>query len=149
MKSISRFILLTAFSFSAYASAGIRIKLASVYVSDQAKALKFYTDTLGFVKKADLQTECGWWLTVASGDDPNGTELSLEPNQHPAAKTFQTELHKGGIPLTSFEVDDVEGEYERLKKLGVVFRKGPTVAGTTVIAIFEDTVGNLIQIHQK
>ncbi len=128
----------------------MRIKYTSVYVNDQGKALKFYTETLCFVKKADITAEKYRWLTVASPEDQEGTQLVLEPNENPAAKTYQEALFKQGIRATLLVVDDVQKEYERLKKLGVKFTMEPTKltgVGST-IAVLDDTCGNLIQIAQ-
>ena len=128
----------------------MRIKLTSVYVDDQGKALKFYTEILGFVKKADISAGGYRWLTVVSPEDQGGTELVLEPNENPAAKAYQEALFKQGIRAAAFFVDDVQKEYERLKKLGVKFTMEPTkLAGTpSTIAVLDDTCGNLIQITQ-
>jgi catechol 2,3-dioxygenase-like lactoylglutathione lyase family enzyme len=127
----------------------MKIVLTSVFVNDQAKALKFYTEVLGFIKKADFPAGEFKWLTVVSPDAPSGVELLLEPNDNPAAKTFQEAIFKQGIAATSFGVDDVHKEYERLKKLGVTFTMEPTQMGPVTIAVFDDTCGNLIQIaHQ-
>lgn len=122
------------------------IKLTSVLVDDQAKALKFYTDVLGFVKKTEIPEIR--WLTVVSPDEPDGTELLLEPSENPAAQTYRAALMEQGIPYTAFATDDVRGEYERMKALGVRFTMEPTDAGNTTIAVFNDTCGNLIQIFQ-
>jgi catechol 2,3-dioxygenase-like lactoylglutathione lyase family enzyme len=122
------------------------IKLTSVLVDDQAKALKFYTDVLGFVKKTEIPEIR--WLTVVSPDEPDGTELLLEPSENPAAQTYRAALMEQGIPYTAFATDDVRGEYERMKALGVRFTMEPTDAGNTTIAVFDDTCGNLIQIFQ-
>ena len=119
------------------------IKLTSVLVDDQAKALKFYTDVLGFVKKTEIPEIR--WLTVVSPDEPDGTELLLEPSENPAAQTYRAALMEQGIPYTAFATDDVRGEYERMKALGVRFTMEPTDAGNTTIAVFNDTCGNLIQ----
>ena len=124
----------------------MRIYLTSVLVDDQAKALTFYTETLGFVKKNDIPLGEARWLTVVAPDDPDGTELLLEPDGHPAAKPFKTALVADGIPLTSFAVDDVKAEYERLRALGVQFTQPPTAMGPSTTAVFDDTCGNLIQI---
>ena len=126
----------------------MRIKLTSVYVDDRDKALKFYTEILGFVKKADVSAGGYRWLTVVSPEDENGTQLVLELNENPAAKAYQQALFKQGIRAAAFFVDDVQKEYERLKKLGVNFTMEPTkLTGTpSIIAIFDDTCGNLIQI---
>lgn len=124
----------------------MKIKLTSVLVDDQDKAFRFYTDVLGFVKKTEIPQIK--WLTVVSPEEPDGTELLLEPNDNPAAQTFQKALFEQEIPLASFAVEDIEKEYERMKKLGVVFRTEPTKAGDVTVAVFEDTCGNLIQLHQ-
>lgn len=126
----------------------MKIQLASIFVGDQEKALEFYTNVLGFVKKQDVPVGRFRWLTVVSPDEPDGAELVLEPNDNPAAKTFQEALFEQGIPLTAFAVEDVEREYERLKALGVKFTTEPTDMGTTKVAVFDDTCGNLIQIYQ-
>jgi RNA polymerase sigma factor (sigma-70 family) len=127
----------------------MKIKLTSVMVKDQEKALKFYTENLGFVKKHDVPAGEGRWLTLVSAQEPNGPELLLEPMGFPPAKVFQQELHNAGIPWTGFAVENTQKEYERLKKLGVAFTMEPTQMGPTTIAIFDDTCGNLIQIFQK
>lgn len=127
----------------------MRIVLSSVYVDDLQKGLKFYTEVLGFVKKADMMIGDARWLTVVSPEDPEGTELVLEPSDNPAARTFKKAIAKQGIPLTSFAVEDVQEEYERLKKLGVVFTVEPTKMGPLTVAVFDDTCGNLIQIAQR
>lgn len=127
----------------------MKIILSSVMVDDQQKALEFYTGVLGFVKKQDFPAGEARWLTVVSPDDPDGTELLLEPNSNPASQTFQKALFEQGIPLTTFGVDDIRAEHERMRKLGVVFRVEPTKAGPVTIATFEDTCGNLIQIVQQ
>ncbi|HEX5591510.1 MAG TPA: VOC family protein [Candidatus Limnocylindrales bacterium] len=124
----------------------MRIYVTSVLVDDQRKALAFYTDTLGFVKKHDIPLGEASWLTVVSPDDPDGTELLLEPDGHPAARPWKAALVADGIPLTSFAVDDVEAEYRRLEALGVEFTQPPTEMGPTTTAVFDDTCGNLIQI---
>ncbi|HZD59896.1 MAG TPA: VOC family protein [Anaerolineae bacterium] len=127
----------------------MKIIQTSVFVNDQDKALKFYTETLGFVKKRDITAEQYRWLTVVSPDDQNGTELVLEPNDNTAAKTYQKAIFEQGIPATSFGVSDVRTEYERLKALGVEFTLEPTkVMENVTIAVFDDTCGNLIQIQQ-
>jgi len=127
----------------------IRVSLASVSVVDQDKALRFYTETLGFRKKHDIPMGGPRWLTVVSAADPNGVELVLEPNaDYPAMKALKEALVKDGIPFTAFQVDDVEAEYARLKGLGVRFTRAPTKMGETVLAVFDDTFGNLIQIYQ-
>ena len=126
----------------------MRIALTSVMVDDQAKALQFYTETLGFVKVLDIPLGGEHrWITVASPEGTPDVQLVLEPNVHPAARPWQQALHADGIPLTSFESRDVHAEYERLVTKGVVFRKPPTVMGPVTIAMFDDTCGNLIQLH--
>jgi catechol 2,3-dioxygenase-like lactoylglutathione lyase family enzyme len=125
----------------------MKITLASVFVDDQAKALRFYTEVLGFVKKTDLPAGEARWLTVVSLEGSPDVELVLEPNGHPAAKAYQEAIFRDGIPATSFESADVEAEHARLAARGVVFRTKPTRAGPVTIATFEDTCGNLIQIH--
>ncbi len=127
----------------------MKINLTSVFVEDQDKALKFYTEVLGFVKKADFPVGQFKWLTVVSPEEPNGTELLLEPNDNPATKTFQRAIFEQRIPFASFAVENVQKEYERLKKLGVVFSMEPTKTGPVTVAVFDDTCGNLIQIAQK
>ncbi|WP_155373823.1 VOC family protein [Catellatospora vulcania] len=124
----------------------MRINVMSIMVDDQDKALAFYTDVLGFVKKTEFPAGEYRWLTVVSPEDPDGVELSLEPDQHPAAKPFKTALVDDGIPYTSFAVPDVHAEYERLTKLGVVFTQAPLEMGVVTTAVFDDTCGNLIQI---
>jgi len=126
----------------------LKIKLSSVIVDDQDKALKFYTGVLGFVKKTDLPTGEARWLTVVSPEGPDDIELLLEPNANPAAGTYQKALFKQGIPLTAFAVEDVQKEYARMEKLGVVFKTKPTRMGPVMVAVFEDTCGNLIQLYQ-
>ena len=126
----------------------MKIKLTSVFVNDQKKALRFYTEVLGFIEQKDMPVGQFRWLTVSSPEGPKEIELLLEPNDNPAAKAYQQALHKQGIPLTAFAVDDVQKEYERLQTLGVVFRAEPAPRGSTTFAIFEDTCGNLIQIYQ-
>jgi catechol 2,3-dioxygenase-like lactoylglutathione lyase family enzyme len=127
----------------------MRINLTSVLVDDQDKALRFYTDILGFEKKTEIPLGHYRWLTVVSPGDPNGTELVLEPDAHPAAKPFKAALVRDGIPFTSFAVDDVQKEFERLSGLGVRFTQDPTQMGPVTTAIFDDTCGNLIQIAQQ
>jgi len=127
----------------------LKIILTSVMVDDQDKALKFYTEVLGFVKKTEFPVGKFKWLTVVSRDNPDGVELTLEPNENPIAKTFQKGLFDSGIPLTAFGVDDIQKEFERMSKLGVVFKTKPTKMGPVTIAVFEDTCGNLIQMAQK
>jgi catechol 2,3-dioxygenase-like lactoylglutathione lyase family enzyme len=124
----------------------MRITVTSVLVDDQAKALAFYTDVLGFVKKADQPVGEYRWLTVTSPEAPDGVELLLEPDAHPAARPFKEALVADGIPFTSFAVDDVQTEFDRLSKKGVTFVQPPTAMGPMTTAIFDDTCGNLIQI---
>ncbi len=126
----------------------MKIKLTSLFVDDQARALEFYTRVLGFVKKADVSAGKYRWLTVVSPEEPNGTQLVLEPKENPASKTYQESIFKQGIPSTMFFVDDIHKEYQRLKGLGVKFTKEPTRTPGSTIALFEDTCGNLIQITQ-
>jgi catechol 2,3-dioxygenase-like lactoylglutathione lyase family enzyme len=127
----------------------MKIVLTSVYVDDQERALTFYTDVLGFVKKTEIPLGETKWLTVVSLEEPDGVELLLEPTIHPAAQTFQRALFEAGIPFTSFAVEDVQKEYGRMKELGVVFSMEPTTTGPITVAIFDDTCGNLIQLAQK
>ena len=124
----------------------MRINLASVWVDDQEKALRFYTDVLGFVTKNDVPTGAHRWLTVVSPEAPDGVELLLEPDEHPAAKPLKEALVADGVPFTSFAVDDVHEEYERLTGLGVRFTQEPTEMGPVTTAVLDDTCGNLIQI---
>src|SRR5690349_7221074 len=126
----------------------MRINLTSVLVDDQQKALRFYTEVLGFDKKNDIPMGEHSWLTVVSPDDPDGTELVLEPDQHPAARPFKEALVSDGIPFTSFAVDDVQKEYERLRQLDVRFTQEPVDIGPVTTAVFDDTCGNLIQIAE-
>lgn len=128
----------------------MKIKLSSVSIDDYDKALKFYTEVMGFEKKHDIPLgEGARWITVVSPQEPNGTELLLEPNaSYPAMKALKEALVNDGIAFTAFEVDDIQKEYARMKKLGVEFTMEPTNMGTTIIAIFDDTCGNLIQIYQ-
>jgi catechol 2,3-dioxygenase-like lactoylglutathione lyase family enzyme len=127
----------------------LKINLTSVFVDDQAKAEAFYTDVLGFVKKHDVPVGDARWLTVVSAADPDGTELLLEPDGHPAAKPFKQALVADGIPFTSFAVEDIHAEYERLKKAGVRFVQEPVDMGPVTTAVFDDTCGNLIQIASE
>lgn len=126
----------------------MKIILTSVFVNDQEKALEFYTEKLGFVKKQDVSLGEFKWLTVVSPDQLNGTELLLEPNNNPVSLAFQKGIFDQGIPAASFGVDDIHAEYEKLKSLGVKFTMEPTKAGPVIIAVFEDTCGNLIQMMQ-
>ncbi|MEU6378798.1 VOC family protein [Streptomyces sp. NPDC046909] len=128
----------------------MRIHLSSVFVDDQETALRFYTDVLGFVKKHDVPLGEDRWLTVVSPEDPDGTELVLEPSGHPAVQPYKTALVRDGIPATAFAVDDVHAEYARLRELGVRFTQEPVEAGPVIFAVLDDTCGNLIQIiHNK
>jgi catechol 2,3-dioxygenase-like lactoylglutathione lyase family enzyme len=128
---------------------GLKIKLNSVMVDNQDKALKFYTEVLGFAKCRDIPLGHGFrWISLYSPEGHADVELALEPNANPAGKTFQEALFAQGIPATAFEVDDISAEYQRLKALGVVFTTPPTDAGAVKIAIFADTCGNLLQIYQ-
>ena len=124
----------------------IRINLTSVLVDDQEKALAFYTGLLGFRKKNDVPLGDARWLTVVSPADPDGPELVLEPDSHPAAKPFKEAIVEDGIPYTSFAVDDVKAEFDRLHALGVRFTQEPMDAGPVRVAVLDDTCGNLIQI---
>src|SRR3954464_1694766 len=124
----------------------MKIHLASVLVDDQDKALQFYTDVLGFTKKTEIPLGAHRWLTVVSPEDPDGVEFLLEPDEHPAAKPFKDALVEDGIPFTSFAVEDVEREYQRLSSLGVVFTQAPRVTGPVTTSVLDDTCGNLIQI---
>jgi catechol 2,3-dioxygenase-like lactoylglutathione lyase family enzyme len=126
----------------------MRIKLNSIFVDNQDKALKFYTDILGFKKSKEFPVGEFKWLTVASPEGPADIELVLEPNANPAAKEFQEAIFKQGIPITAFEVDDLTAEHQRLKDLGVMFTMQPTDHGPVKLAIFADTCGNLIQLYQ-
>jgi catechol 2,3-dioxygenase-like lactoylglutathione lyase family enzyme len=126
----------------------MRIKLNSIFVDNQDKALKFYTEILGFKKSKEFPVGEFKWLTVASPEGPADIELVLEPNANPAAKEFQEAIFKQGIPITAFEVDDLTAEHERLKDLGVVFTMQPTDHGPVKLAIFADTCGNLVQLYQ-
>ncbi len=127
----------------------MRIALSSVYVDDQDKALQFYTKVLGFVKKTEIPLGEARWLTVVSPEDPDGTELLLEPDGHPAVGPFKRALVEDGIPCTSFAVPDVKAEYRRLRAAGVQFTQEPTQMGPVTTAVLDDTCGNLIQIATK
>jgi len=126
----------------------MRINLTSVLVDDQDKALRFYTDVLGFQKKTEVPLGEHRWLTVVSAEDPDGVELVLEPDSHPAVKPFKEALVRDGIPYTSFAVDDVAKEYERLTALGVTFTQAPLTMGPVTTVVLNDTCGNLIQLAQ-
>ena len=125
----------------------MRISYTSVLVNDQEKALRFYTDLLGFSLKHDIPMGDARWITVVSPEQPHGVELVLEPDEHPAAKPFKDALAADGIPFTAFVVDDVRAEHERLRALGVEFTQEPTDMGPVVTAVLDDTCGNLIQIQ--
>lgn len=127
----------------------MRIHLTSVHVDDQDKALAFYTDVLGFVRKTEVPLGEHKWLTVVSPENPDGTELLLEPDQHPAAQAYKKGLVADGIPAVSFAVDDVAAACARLKALGVVFTQDPLTMGPVTTAVFDDTCGNLIQIASQ
>jgi catechol 2,3-dioxygenase-like lactoylglutathione lyase family enzyme len=127
----------------------MKINLMSVLVDDQAKALAFYTDVLGFVTKEDVPLGEHRWLTVVSPEDPDGPELVLEPDTHPAARPFKEALVNDGIPFTSFAADDVSRDFERLTGLGVRFTQEPTEMGPVTTAVLDDTCGNLIQIAAR
>ena len=124
----------------------MRINLTTVYVDDQRAALAFYVDVLGFTKRRDVPVGAASWLTVVSPESPDGPELLLEPAGHPAVKPYRDALVEDGIPLAQFAVDDVEAEHARLSDRGVVFTQPPTDIGPAVVAVFDDTCGNLIQI---
>ena len=124
----------------------MKITVTSVLVDDQSKALRFYSEVLGFQKKWDVPMGEHSWLTVVSPEDPDGTEVLLEPDEHPAAKPFKDALVEDGIPFTSFAVEDVQHEYDRLSALGVQFTQAPLSTGPVTTAVLDDTCGNLIQI---
>jgi catechol 2,3-dioxygenase-like lactoylglutathione lyase family enzyme len=126
----------------------MKIYVTSVLVDDQMKALKFYTEVLGFVKKTEIPLGEAYWLTVVSPDNPSGTELLLEPSSHPAVGPFKQALANDGIPFTSFAIDDIHAEHQRLSALGVQFTQPPVEMGGVTTAVFDDTCGNLIQIVQ-
>lgn len=126
----------------------MKIIVTSIFVQDQDKALEFYTETLGFVKKHDVPVGEFRWIAVVSPDGQDGTELLLEPNDHPAAKEYQMKISADGIPATMFGVEDIHKEYQRLLEKGVKFTMKPTTMGENTIAVFDDTCGNLIQIIQ-
>ena len=126
----------------------MRITLTSVFVDDQDRALQFYTEVLGFLLKHDIPMGEHRWITVVSPEEPEGTELVLEPDEHPAVKPFKEALVADGIPATAFMVSDVHAEYRRLRDLGVAFTQEPTALGPVTTAVLDDTCGNLIQIHQ-
>jgi predicted enzyme related to lactoylglutathione lyase len=124
----------------------VKIKLTNIYVNDQEKALRFYTDVLGFVKKSDFTQGPYRWLTVASPEEPDGTELQLALNNNPAARAYQQAIFEQGQPATMFYVDDVQREHDRIKSLGAEFTMPPTKVTASTIAMLNDTCGNLIQI---
>src|SRR3954452_20324669 len=124
----------------------MRINLTSVLVDNQDKALRFYTEVLGFVKKTEVPLGEARWLTVVSPEEPDGVELVLEPDAHPAVRPFKEALVAGGIPFTSFPAADVHAEFDRLKNLGVTFTQEPTAMGPVTTAVLDDTCGNLIQL---
>jgi len=126
----------------------MRIKLTSIMVDDQSKALKFYTDVLGFIPRTKIPVGPYHWLTVVSPEAPDDTELSLEPNANPAGRAFQEAMFTQGIPVAAFEVADLAGEVARLQSAGVVFTTMPTQMGPVSIAVCSDTCGNLIQLYQ-
>ncbi|HEY6940681.1 VOC family protein [Dokdonella sp.] len=126
----------------------MRIKLTSIMVDDQARALAFYTDVLGFRKRNEFPAGDYRWITVVSPEEQQGTELSLEPNANPAGRAFQEAMFAQGIPVVAFEVDDVEAEHDRLRGRGVTFTTRPTPMGAVKIAVFADGCGNLVQIYQ-
>ena len=127
----------------------MRIVLSSIFVDDQEKALDFYTTKLGFVKKSDIPLGGARWLTVVSPDRRDGVELVLVPDTHPAVRPFKSALVQDGIPFTSFAVEDVKGQYERLRSAGVTFTQPPVAMGPVTTAVLDDTCGNLIQLAQK
>ena len=126
----------------------MRIKLTSIMVDDQAKALRFYTEVFGFVKKHEIPVGEYRWLTVVSREGPDDLELSLEPNANPAGRAFQEAMFAQGIPIAAFQVDDLAGEFTRLKTLGVAFTQEPTRMGPVRIAVCADTCGNLVQLYE-
>jgi catechol 2,3-dioxygenase-like lactoylglutathione lyase family enzyme len=126
----------------------MRIKLNSIMVDDQAKALRFYTEVMGFLKKQDIPVGEYRWISVVSPEAPDGTELVLEPNANPAGKTFQDALFEQRIPATAFEVSDIEAEYARLSSLGVTFQAAPKRMGPVHVTVLADTCGNWIQLYQ-
>lgn len=128
----------------------MRIQLANVFVDDQEKALRFYTDVLGFVKKHDIPIAgTDRWLTVVSPDNPDGTELLLEPDGHPAAKQYKEAMVTDGIPVVQFTVDDLNAEFARLREQGVRFTQEPLEMDSVIMAVLDDTCGNLVQLVQR
>jgi glyoxylase I family protein len=126
----------------------MRIRLTSIMVDDQDKALRFYTDVLGFRKKHDIPVGEYRWITVTSSEGPDDLELALEPNANPAGRSFQDAMFSQGIPVAAFEVTDIAGEFARLTAKGVTFTQQPAEAGPVTVAVFADTCGNLIQLYQ-
>lgn len=126
----------------------MRIRLVSIMVDDQDKALKFYTEVLGFLKKQEFPVGEYKWLTVVSPESPDETQLTLEPNANPAGKAFQQAMFEQKIPVAAFETSDIDKDYQRLKAAGVVFLSEPAEMGPVKIAVFSDTCGNLIQMYQ-
>ena len=124
----------------------MKIELTGVFVDDQARALKFYTEVLGFIKKTEIPAIL--WVTIVSPEEPGGAELLLEPNSNPAASTYQEAIYRKGIAATAFAVEDIQAEYERLKNLGVAFTMPPTDFGGVIQAVLDDTCRNLLQIYQ-
>jgi catechol 2,3-dioxygenase-like lactoylglutathione lyase family enzyme len=127
----------------------MKIVVTSVFVDDQRKALKFYTEKLGFVKKTEVPLGEAGWLTVVSPTEPDGVELLLEPDSHPAVGPFKRALVEDGIPFVSFGVDDVQSEYERLRLAGVEFTQPPVAMGPVTTAVLDDTCGNLVQLAKR
>jgi predicted enzyme related to lactoylglutathione lyase len=127
----------------------MKIIVTSIFVENQDRALTFYSEVLGFVKKHDIPTGAHRWIALVSPDELKGTELLLEPNDHPAAKEYQQKLFKEGIPVTMFGVDDIQEEYQQLVEKGVSFSMEPTKMGDVTIAVFDDTCGNFIQLIQQ
>lgn len=127
----------------------MRIVVSSIFVDDQEKALAFYTNKLGFLKKSDVPLGAHRWLTVVAPNEPNGVELVLEPDSHPAVAPFKSALAQDGIPFTSFGVENIQAEYERLRSSGVEFTQPPVVMGPVTTAVLDDTCGNLIQLAQR
>lgn len=127
----------------------MKVIINSIFVEDQDKALSFYTEKLGFIKKYDVPVGKFKWLTVVSPEDSDGTQILLEPNNNPVAKTYQKGVYEQGIPATSFGVENIQTEFEKLKGMGVRFTMEPTKMNTIIVAVFDDTCGNLIQIMQQ
>ncbi|REK52315.1 MAG: glyoxalase [Thermobacillus sp.] len=127
----------------------MKIVVTSIFVEDQERALEFYTGKLGFVKKHDVPMGKHRWITLVSPEQPDGVELLLEPNEHPAAKSYQKKIFADGIPATMFGVDDIQAEYQRLVEAGLTFTMAPTTMGNVTVAVFDDTCGNLIQMVQN